>query len=322
MRRRSVRVRGRDHSRTPQSRGCDWSRVPRLTSYSIAPSSWRAQVALVGDVGVARALFAEAVDAARALRDDELIVYALWGSGQPLETTGALAEQIQILTEARDHMVRTGSDRWLVDTLSDMSASTLEMGDTRAAVAHAEDAAVLAEDRGTRLQRFKASLAVARASLASNEIGRALRVARSAFELGRELGGPWALAESARTLAEAHRAAGDLGSARRVLEECSARLDPATMPAMRGRIARVRALLSEIYLALDEPDLARHAAEAARSGRQRSAAMLASPRGTVATSASAIRPRRSILRSSFPLPPCWRSSAGCARWMWDAWPGC
>jgi hypothetical protein len=37
------------------------------------------------------------------------------------------------------------------------------------------------------------------------------------------------------------------------------------MPAMRGRIARVRALLSEIYLALDEPDLARHAAEAARS---------------------------------------------------------
>jgi hypothetical protein len=37
------------------------------------------------------------------------------------------------------------------------------------------------------------------------------------------------------------------------------------MPAMRGRIARVRALLSEIYLALDEPDRARSAAEAARS---------------------------------------------------------
>jgi class 3 adenylate cyclase/tetratricopeptide (TPR) repeat protein len=246
-------------------RAIELARAEGPSEHLIRMLVWRAQVALVGDVGVARALFAEAVDAARALRDDELIVYALWGSGQPLETTGALAEQIQILTEARDHMVRTGSDRWLVDTLSDMSASTLEMGDTRAAVAHAEDAAVLAEDRGTRLQRFKASLAVARASLASNEIGRALRVARSAFELGRELGGPWALAESARTLAEAHRAAGDLGSARRVLEECSARLDPATMPAMRGRIARVRALLSEIYLALDEPDLARHAAEAARS---------------------------------------------------------
>jgi ATP/maltotriose-dependent transcriptional regulator MalT len=139
------------------------------------------------------------------------------------------------------------------------------MGDTRSAVAHAEDAAALAEDRGTRLQRFKASLAVARASLASDDNDRALRVARSAVELGQELGGPWALAEGARTLAEAYRATGDLGSARRVLEECSAKLDPATMPAMRGRIARVRALLSEIYLALDESDLARQAAEAARS---------------------------------------------------------
>jgi class 3 adenylate cyclase len=246
-------------------RAIELARAEGPSEHLIRMLVWRAQVALVGDVDVARALFAEAVDAARALRDDELIVYALWGSGQPLEATGALAEQIQILTEARDHMVRTGSDRWLVDTLADMSASTLEMGDTRAAAAHAADASALAEDRGTRLQRFKASLAVARSALASDEIERALRVARSAFELGQDLGGPWALAESTRTLAEAHRAAGDLASARAVLEACSARLDPATMPAMRGRIARVRALLSEIYLALDEPGLARHAAEQAYS---------------------------------------------------------
>ena len=246
-------------------RAIELARAEGPSEHLIRMLVWRAQVELVGDVDVARALFAEAVDAARALRDDELIVYALWGSGQPLEATGALAEQIQILTEARDQMVRTGRDRWLVDTLADISASTLEMGDTRAAVAHAADAAALAEDRGTRLQRFKASLAVARSALASDEIERALRVALSAFELGQELGGPWALAESARTLAEAHHAAGDLASARSVLEECSARLDPATMPAMRGRIARVRALLSEIYLALDESGLARHAAEAANS---------------------------------------------------------
>jgi len=226
---------------------------------------WRAQVALVDDVGVARALFAEAVDAARAMRDDELISYALWGSGQPLETTGALVEQIHILTEARDRMVRFGSDRWLVDTLADISASELEIGDTKTAVSHAEAAAALAEERGTRIQRFKASVAVARSSLASKDVERALRVARSAFELAQELGGPWALAESARTLAEAHQASGDLASARRVLEECSARLDPTKMPAMRGRISRVRALLSQIYLALEEPDLARSAAAAARS---------------------------------------------------------
>ena len=244
-------------------RAIELARAEGPSEHLIRMLVWRAQVALVDDVRVARELFGEAVDAARALSDDELIIYALWGSGQPLQTTGALVEQMHLLTEARDRMVRTGSDHWLVDTLADMSASELEIGDTRAAVARAEEAAAAAQDRGTRLQRFKAALAVARSSLASDEIERALRVARSAFALGQELGGPWALAESSESLAEAHQASGDLEAARRVLEECSAKLDPATMPAMRGRIARVRALLSHVYIALNEKDQARSAAEAA-----------------------------------------------------------
>lgn len=246
-------------------RAIELARAEGPSEHLIRMLVWRAQVALVDNVRVARDLFREAVDAARALRDDELIIYALWGSGQPLQTTGALVEQIHLLTEARDRMVQTGSDRWLVDTLADMSASELEIGDTHAAAARAEEAAAAAEDRGTRLQRFKAALAVARASLASSDTLRALSVARSAFALGLELGGPWASAESAEILAEAHLASGDLEAARRVLEECSAKLDPATMPAMRGRIARVCALLSQVHLALNESELARSAAEAALS---------------------------------------------------------
>ncbi|MGH2450192.1 MAG: adenylate/guanylate cyclase domain-containing protein, partial [Candidatus Limnocylindria bacterium] len=211
---------------------------------------WRAQVALAEDVDAARTLFAEAVASARGTEDNEVIAYAIWVSAQSEETIGALRAQANVLSEARQQMTSTGADRWLVDTLVDMSANALQQGAQRAALVNSQDAVATARRRGTRLQRCKAELALARALLATGDVESALGAAIAGFELAQEIGGPWAEAESAEALAEVHVARADLGAARHVLESCAAQLDPASTPAMRGRIARVLALLARVRLAL------------------------------------------------------------------------
>lgn len=246
-------------------RAIDAARAGGPNEHLVRMLVWRAQIALADDIDAARALFAEAVAAAVSLGDEDIAGYALWVSAQVPETIGALEEQAQVLTAAMTRMRASGADRWLIDVIADLSANALRRADVDGAVRLAEEARGLAEQRATRIQRFKASLAIGHARLAAGDTERALPVATAAFETGQELGGPWALAESSELLGETHLARGDHAAALEVLQRAAGTLDPTATPAMRGRIARIHALLARTLLLLGQRDAAELAARTAAS---------------------------------------------------------
>ncbi len=243
-------------------RAIDAAREVRLGEQLVRLLGWRAGIVLIDDVARARALLAEAVDVARATGDVELITYSLSRSGLVGEATGHLDEQANVLVEARDLALRAHALGWLPDTLAELSANALSQGDVSAARAHALEAA-RAASKGSPLQRFKASLAISAALLADGVPDEALEEARAASALGREIGGPWALAVSAEILARVHETRGDITEARNVLAEAVAKLDPAATPAMRPFVARIRAALGQIEVHQGALDAARSAADAA-----------------------------------------------------------
>jgi tetratricopeptide (TPR) repeat protein len=278
-------------------RAIDSARGGGANEHLVRMLVWRAQIALADDIEAARALFAEAVAAAGSLGDEELEGYTLWVSAQVPETIGALDEQARILRDAGERMRRSGAVHWLVDVVADMSANALRRDDRAGATRLAEEARSLADERGTRIQRFKALLAVGRAQLAVGEAEHAHATAANAYAMALELGGPWALAESSELLAEARIARGDAAGAREVLERAAGSLDPAATPAMRGRIARIHALLSRALLLGGQREAAEAAARTAASVapavdvRARSAADAALAAATVARAASDVSAR-------------------------------
>lgn len=243
-------------------RAIDAAREAHLGEQLVRLLGWRAGIVLAEDVAGARALVDEAVEVARTTGDNELIAYALSRSGMIGEVTGALDDQERVLLESRDLAVRTGARGWLPDTLAELSGNALHRGDPAAAREHAKEAARAAVD-GSPLQRFKASVATAWSLLADGAVDEALAEARDAEAIARELGGPWAFALASELSAEALLAVGDVAGARAALVDAVSKLDPTATPAMRGHVARVRALLARVNVLLGESDAARSAASAA-----------------------------------------------------------
>ncbi|TMF79166.1 MAG: hypothetical protein E6I18_07575 [Chloroflexi bacterium] len=223
---------------------------------------WRASsVTIFDDLDESQRLFEEAVALARQTGDREILAYAVWASSEPLGLTGQLQEQARLLDDALAQ-IRATAAPYEVACLAELCVNAIGRGDKKRARQIADEAVAAARTTGRRMDRWRATWALA-ASLLANEDPASLPAAEEALSLAREVGGPGALAEAALTASRARQQSGDLGGAQAVLDEIEAELDPARMTVQREAITLLETRRSEVAFARGDRAVARTSATTA-----------------------------------------------------------
>jgi class 3 adenylate cyclase/tetratricopeptide (TPR) repeat protein len=220
---------------------------------------WRASsVTILDDIAESEHQLDEAVAVARRTGDPEILSYAIWASCEPLGLIGRLDEQARRLEEALAE-VRAVAAPYEVACLGEICVNAVARGDFEHARTIADEAVAAARTTGRRMDRWRAAHARV-VSLVANRDPAALAAAEDALTLGREIGGPGALAEAAVYASRARQEAGDLDGARGVLDETLAVLDPARMTIQRDVIARIETRRAEVAIARGDLETARSSA--------------------------------------------------------------
>jgi class 3 adenylate cyclase/tetratricopeptide (TPR) repeat protein len=221
---------------------------------------WRASsVSIVDDIAESERLFGEAVAAARKTGDAALLAYAMWASSEPLGFAGKLDEEAKLLKDALAEMRAAGASLYEVGCLTEISLNALARGDPAEARDRAAEAVRIAEANGKRMDRWRASHAMARYLLASGD-APALPAAEESLAMAREIGGPGPLGYAAEVVSRARKEAGDLDGAMSILDETLAQVDAARMPSQVDIIARLEAIRTDVALARGDLETARRSA--------------------------------------------------------------
>jgi len=283
---------------------------------------WRASsVTILDDIAESERQLDEAVAVARRTGDPEILSYAIWASCEPLGLIGRLDEQAKRLEEALAE-VRAVAAPYEVACLGEICVNAVARGDFEHARTIADEAVAAARATGRRMDRWRAAHARV-VSLVANRDPAALAAAEDALTLGREIGGPGALAEAAVYASRARQEAGDLGGARAVLDETLAVLDPARMTIQRDVIARIETRRAEVAIARGDLETARSSALSAVGlapkghVETRSAALLAAASVALAEGAAEEAQRLIVEASALIEPTDYRDLRERARRMAD-----
>ncbi|MDQ6858107.1 MAG: AAA family ATPase [Chloroflexota bacterium] len=205
-----------------------------------------------------RPILLQALEAARQTGDADLITQALFEVAFNHYYAAELVDMRRVLTEAREHVKRSGSKRTGL-ILFWLGRAAVFQGDLTAASSLVDESIAALPYRS---KWFRGIEHVARASRAwqQGDPATVLVEATSGQALFREVGQPSFIASAGWTMGEAMLDLGDPAGAREVLTEA---LDLFTRRGQRGQIPEVQARLARALVRLGDVAGARTHAEAA-----------------------------------------------------------